>query len=139
MIDLNDNTFTEVGSRSMAAVLPSLEKLRVINFGDCLVRPEGAQAIADAIRDGHQRLEVSRPSTSKVVHAHLVEEHIYFLFVHPQEVNLSYGELDQDAGLAIAGALTNKKALKTIELNGKYCTVSYSVLLMCSILIGRFI
>lgn len=58
VIDLNDNTFTEVGSKAVAAVLPHLEKLKVINFGDCLVRPEGAKAIADAIRDRHQHLEV---------------------------------------------------------------------------------
>ena len=60
VIDLNDNTFTEVGSRSMAEVLPHLPKLRVINFGDCLVRPEGACAIADAIKDGHQQLEANK-------------------------------------------------------------------------------
>lgn len=59
MIDLNDNTFTEVGSKAMAEVLPHLQKLRVINFGDCLVRAEGAKAIADAIKEGHQQLEVN--------------------------------------------------------------------------------
>jgi Ran GTPase-activating protein (RanGAP) involved in mRNA processing and transport len=58
VIDLNDNTFTEVGSKAMAGVLPDLQKLKVINFGDCLVRPEGAHAIADAIKEGHQQLEV---------------------------------------------------------------------------------
>lgn len=42
----------------MADVLPNLQKLRVINFGDCLVRPGGAQAIASVIKDGHQQLEV---------------------------------------------------------------------------------
>lgn len=42
----------------MAEVLPCLQKLRVINFGDCLVRPEGGRAIAEAIKDGHQLLEV---------------------------------------------------------------------------------
>ena len=63
MIDLNDNTFTEVGARAMAEVLPELPKLRVINFGDCLVRPEGAQAIASVLKDGHHQLEV-RPCRS---------------------------------------------------------------------------
>ena len=58
MIDLNDNTFTEVGSVAMAEVLPNLQKLRVINFGDCLVRPGGALAIAAAIKDGHKQLQV---------------------------------------------------------------------------------
>lgn len=41
----------------------------------------------------------------------------YYLWM--QEVNLSFGELDQDAGLAVADALANKRALKTIELNGE--------------------
>lgn len=45
----------------MANVLPNLQKLRVINFGDCLVKPEGAQAIAGAIKDSHQQLEVKGP------------------------------------------------------------------------------
>lgn len=55
---MNDNTFTEEGSVAMAEVLPNLQQLRVINFGDCLVRPGGAVAISDAIKDGHHLLEV---------------------------------------------------------------------------------
>ena len=43
----------------MADVLPNLQELRVINFGDCLVRPEGAKAIAEASKDGHPLLQVS--------------------------------------------------------------------------------
>lgn len=58
VIDLNDNTFTEVGSKAMADVLPGLQNLRVINFGDCLVRSSGAMAISNAIKDGHKKLEV---------------------------------------------------------------------------------
>ncbi len=61
MIDLNDNTFTEEGSVAMAEVLPSLQQLRVINFGDCLVKSGGAQAIAQAIKDGHKLLQVGLP------------------------------------------------------------------------------
>ena len=57
-IDLNDNTFTEEGSVAMAEVLPNLQQLRVINFGDCLVRPGGAKAIAEAIKNGHPLLQV---------------------------------------------------------------------------------
>lgn len=63
-IDLNDNTFTEEGAVAMAAVLPSLQELRSINFGDCLIRPGGASAIAAAIRDGHKKLEVHISITS---------------------------------------------------------------------------
>ena len=42
----------------MAEVLPELQKLRIVNFGDCLVRPEGARAIAEAMKSNHQLLEV---------------------------------------------------------------------------------
>ena len=38
--------------------LPKLQKLKVINFGDCLVRNNGAKALATAIRDGQIDLEV---------------------------------------------------------------------------------
>ena len=55
---MNDNTFTEEGSLAMAEVLPNLQELRVINFGDCLVRSDGARAIAQALKEGHKLLEV---------------------------------------------------------------------------------
>ena len=59
VIDLNDNTFTEVGAEAMAGVLPSLQKLKEVDFGDCLLRSEGAIALAHAIKDGSKLLEVS--------------------------------------------------------------------------------
>lgn len=91
----------------MADVLPSLQKLRVINFGDCLVRPEGAQAIATAIKDSHKQLEVRGEA-----------DVIPLMVLLLQEISLSYGELDQDAGLMVARALANKTALQRIDLNG---------------------
>ena len=48
----------------MADVIPSLQELEVINFGECLVRSEGAVAIAQAIKDGHQMLRVSHINLS---------------------------------------------------------------------------
>ena len=42
----------------MAEVLPVLQELRNINFGECLVRSRGAAAIAEAIQDSHKLLEV---------------------------------------------------------------------------------
>lgn len=60
---MNDNTFTEEGSLAMAEVLPNLQELRVINFGDCLVRSDGARAIAEAIKEGHKLLEVGVSTT----------------------------------------------------------------------------
>ena len=38
--------------------LPNLQNLEVLNFGDCLVRTKGAEAIADAIKDSHTNLKV---------------------------------------------------------------------------------
>ena len=58
VIDLNDNTITEDGSTAMAEVLPNIQELRVINFGDCLLRSGGAKAIAEALKDTHKLLEV---------------------------------------------------------------------------------
>ena len=40
-------------------VLPKLQNLEVINFGDCLVRSEGAKVIARSLTDGHKKLRVS--------------------------------------------------------------------------------
>ena len=57
-INLSDNTFSDEGSCAMAQVLPMLQDLRIINFGECLVRSRGAAAIAEAIKDGHMLLEV---------------------------------------------------------------------------------
>ena len=58
VINLCDNTFAAEGSVSMANALPSLQQIRVLNFGDCLVRNEGARAIAKVIREGLPLLEV---------------------------------------------------------------------------------
>lgn len=39
-------------------VLPKLQNLEVINYGDCLVRTEGAIAITEALKEGYQKLKV---------------------------------------------------------------------------------
>lgn len=38
--------------------------------------------------------------------------------LHVQELNLCFGELDQDAGLAVVDAMASKPALKKLDLNG---------------------
>ena len=50
---------TETGSIALAEVLPNLQELRTVNLGDCLVRNDGATAIAEAIKGGHKLLQVS--------------------------------------------------------------------------------
>ena len=39
--------------------LPKMQNLEVINFGDCLIRTDGAVEIANAIKSAHQKLRVS--------------------------------------------------------------------------------
>ena len=39
-------------------VLPKLQDLEVINFGDCLLRTGGAKAIAEALKEGQAKLTV---------------------------------------------------------------------------------
>ena len=38
--------------------MPKLQNLEVINFGDCLVKTDGAKILATALKDGHKKLKV---------------------------------------------------------------------------------
>ncbi|XP_022086163.1 ran GTPase-activating protein 1-like [Acanthaster planci] len=90
-INLQDNTFTEKGASSMAEALKKLEKLESINFGDCLVRSDGAIALAETFHHSLPNLK---------------------------ELNLSYGEIDREAGIKLAESMERKEALTVLELNG---------------------
>uniref|UniRef100_A0A671VXF5 Ran GTPase-activating protein 1 n=1 Tax=Sparus aurata TaxID=8175 RepID=A0A671VXF5_SPAAU len=91
ILNLNDNTFTEKGAIAMAQALKHLRSIQVINFGDCLVRPAGAIAIAESVSEGLPILK---------------------------ELNLSFGEITEEAALAVAGAVKNKSQLEKLDLNG---------------------
>ncbi|XP_076866313.1 ran GTPase-activating protein 1a [Brachyhypopomus gauderio] len=91
VLNLNDNTFTKRGAIAMAQALKHLRSVQVINFGDCLVRAEGAFAIAEALKDGLPILK---------------------------ELNLSFGEITEDAALAVAGAIEHKDQFEKLDLNG---------------------
>ncbi|KAG7460051.1 hypothetical protein MATL_G00217270 [Megalops atlanticus] len=91
VINLNDNTFTKRGAIAMAQALKHLRSIQVINFGDCLVRSEGAIAIAEALKEG---LPILR------------------------ELNLSFGEIAEEAALVVARAVHNKAQLERLDLNG---------------------
>ncbi|XP_035766702.1 ran GTPase-activating protein 1a [Neolamprologus brichardi] len=71
--------------------LKHLRSIQVINFGDCLVRPEGAKAIAVSVSEGLPILK---------------------------ELNLSYGEITEDAALVVAQAVKDKDQLEKLDLNG---------------------
>lgn len=58
LIDLNDNTITLKGAKHIANALPHLQKLKVLNFDDCLLRTDGATVLADALTEKHMNLEV---------------------------------------------------------------------------------
>lgn len=74
-------------------MLPSLKNLEVINFGDCLVKTEGAKALAKSLRSSVNNLK---------------------------ELNLSFDEINKEGALAIVEALESKDSLKKLELNGGY-------------------
>jgi len=90
-LNLNDNTFTPQGAVAMAKVLPNLKNLEVINFGDCLVKTEGAKALAECLRSALNNLK---------------------------ELNLSFDEINKEGALAIVEALASKDSLEKLELNG---------------------
>ena len=58
VLNLNDNTLTEKGSEAVAAVLPDLQDIRIIDLGECIVRSDGAMVLAKALENGHKKLEV---------------------------------------------------------------------------------
>lgn len=90
VMNLSDNTFTQKGAKNMAKVLPKLQNLEVINCGDCLVRTEGAIAISEALKEGHQKLK---------------------------ELNLSGSEIHKRGAMAVVENMKNKPNLKKLDLN----------------------
>ncbi|XP_039543488.1 ran GTPase-activating protein 1a [Pimephales promelas] len=91
VLNLNDNTFTKKGAIAMAEALKHLRNVQVINFGDCLVRSKGASAIAETLREGLPILK---------------------------ELNLSFGEITQEAALDVARSVQLKDQLEKLDLNG---------------------
>ncbi|XP_056144007.1 ran GTPase-activating protein 1a isoform X2 [Lampris incognitus] len=91
VLNLNDNTFTKKGAIAMAQALKHLRNIQVINFGDCLVRSEGAIAIAEIVSEGLPILK---------------------------ELNLSFGEITEEAALTVAQAVKDKAQLEKLDLNG---------------------
>jgi len=93
VLDLQDNTFTERGSRAVALALPSWPHLRELNLSDCLLKPKGGIALGTVFVQGvNPRLEV---------------------------LKLAYGEFDARTIDLIAKAITDYwPHLRILELNG---------------------
>uniref|UniRef100_A0AAY5L9H0 Ran-GTPase activating protein 1 C-terminal domain-containing protein n=1 Tax=Esox lucius TaxID=8010 RepID=A0AAY5L9H0_ESOLU len=79
------------GALAMAQALRHLRSVQVINFGDCLVRSEGAIAISAVLREGLPILK---------------------------ELNLSFGEITEAAALVVAQAVQDKPHMEKLDLNG---------------------
>ena len=55
ILNLNDNTFTSFGAIPMARALSNLPDLEVIEFGDCLIRNRGCEALTTVIEENKFR------------------------------------------------------------------------------------
>ncbi|KAI9676558.1 MAG: hypothetical protein M1817_000717 [Caeruleum heppii] len=94
VLDLQDNTFTRIGSRALAQVLPGWTQLRELGVGDCLLSARGGVAVAEAFGGGsNHALRVLR---------------------------LQYNGLDSTAIKALADTLGKDAlpSLRRVELNG---------------------
>lgn len=91
ILNLNDNTIGARGAKAIADVLPQLENLEHINFGDCLLRTKGVLFLADAVKNSHLNM---------------------------MEIILDFNEIKKEGGLQLVAALANKNKLKVLVLNG---------------------
>jgi Ran GTPase-activating protein 1 len=92
-LDLQDNTFTAMGSNALSSVLGKWTQLRELGVGDCLLSGRGGIALATALEKGqNKKVEVLR---------------------------LQFNDINAKglAGLASA-ASTSLPALRRVELNG---------------------
>lgn len=108
----------------------------MVNFGDCLVRSEGAIALAAVLREGLPVLKVSLSTAWHIVcPLHLCHQadcnalprHSCF-----QELNLSFGEITEGAALVVAQAVKDKPHMERVDLNGMHTVVLLSALNECS-------
>lgn len=65
--------------------------MREINFGDCLLKTNGAYHFAEALEENHHELEI---------------------------LDLGFNEIGPDGGLVLVTALQNKPNLKKVNLDG---------------------
>lgn len=91
VINLEDNSLTEEGAKYIAECLPALKKINMLNFGDCLVRTNGAFALAKALKGNCPDLK---------------------------ELYLGYNEFNKEGGKAIVDAMESKTELSMLVLNG---------------------
>jgi Ran GTPase-activating protein 1 len=92
VLDLQDNTFTNLGGNALAKVIPSWSVLKELGVGDCLLGGRGGIALGNALAKGDNgTIEVLR---------------------------LQYNDINAKGVEALAGALEKLPKLRRVELNG---------------------
>lgn len=93
VLDLQDNTFTTIGAKTLSELVVGWSELRELGVGDCLLGARGGLVVAEALGKGSNKaLEVLR---------------------------LQYNEIDEKGLTAFRHAAKDAlPALKRIELNG---------------------
>lgn len=95
----------------------------MVNFGDCLVRCEGAIALAAVLREGLPVLKVSWPSDFRLFTCVFSVYSLVTVLCHVscfQELNLSFGEITEAAALVVAQAVMDKPDMERVDLNGMH-------------------
>lgn len=94
----------------------------MINFGDCLVRTEGAIGLAAVLKEGLPILKVSSHLWPRSLS---VNSQVTFVCSIPsfQELNLSFGEITEAAAVMVAQAVVDKPHLEKVDLNGTDASV----------------
>lgn len=97
-MDLQDNTFTLLGSEALAKALPLWLELKELNLGDCLLGAKGGFvhliigiSVIKALTSGNLKL---------------------------QRIALFFNEISEKGALLVPEMLANKISLTSIELNG---------------------
>ena len=90
VLDVQDNTFTKIGSKGLVAALPAWTALRILNIGECLLGNDGSGLVIKALTGSFDLLE---------------------------ELYLSYNEINSSVEL-IPAMLQGKGKLSKLELNG---------------------
>jgi len=98
VLDLQDNTFTSLGSWALADVISSgaWPELRELGIGDCLLKAKGGIAVMQALTSGKcEKLEV---------------------------LKAQYNEIDSEGLAALRAALPRLPKLRRVEINGNKFT-----------------
>ncbi|VEL30097.1 unnamed protein product [Protopolystoma xenopodis] len=92
VLNLSDNSLTARGSKSIAAVLPFLPNLEILQIDDCLIRSAGADYLSSVLDDN--------ACVPKL-----------------QELHLSGNEISRDAAVRLVLSLSTKRHLRYLNLN----------------------